>query len=146
MTLVVTPFRPFHLGGSPSATAAIANYMEYEKTGKYCYLKECFAKLDFLVAEDPSRKIIATQASEALARKTIDVYQSVYIKLFIANSVDSIRRHARAEVDPYWVEQSLAFAEKIKEEGLDQDEAEAAGLRVLTPKEAKSANLTIIES
>lgn len=149
MTLNIIPFAPFELGESDLAHIVVENYINYESTNKYECLKFCFANLTYMVTEHPEKKIIATMACDALARKLFDVYNNIYVKFFIANSASSITVRAKLfwmkEINQYWCEQCLLLSKKIEEEGFDPSQAKAAGLAVLGKEEAKASGLLIIK-
>jgi hypothetical protein len=130
MTLVITPFIPFELGETDLAQRAVQSYKKYDQTGEYAILRECFSNIHHLVNLNPSKKFVAIQACEALARTTIDLYQSIYVKFVIANFVCSIRDNAQLGVDPYWAAQCIVKMQLIKADGVDYKKAKEAGLRI----------------
>ena len=132
MTLIIVPFLPFELGESNLAQKVVESYNKYGSTGEYSFLKDCFAYLYHMAANNPKKKIIAAKASEALACKTINVYNDIYIKFFIANSVNSIFSEAQLEASQYWIDQSHLMKKKINEEIFNKPQSKEAGL-VLIP-------------
>ena len=129
MTLTITPFLPFELGESNLARNAVESYKKYEKTGDYSCLKDCFANLFYVEKKCPEKKITAAKASDALARVTVDRYDDIYKKCFIANSADSALMTAKLD-NQFWNNQYKTLADKILEEGMEPLQATEAGFGI----------------
>jgi len=140
MRLTIIPFLPFELGESDQARKVVENYKIYGSNGEYSYLQECFANLNYMVKKNLGNKFVVVNACDALARKTHDIYEDVYVKLFIASSAESIYRQARLEPNLYWTEQCRQHGAMIKEKGVDSVQAAKAGLKEFSSIEEAKKN------
>lgn len=123
------------LGNSKPAKKARKAYQCYEKDHKYSDLTKCFQYLYEIVSLEPYFKNRACFATLNLAKRELNVHESVYKKYYLTNAVTSI--HVRANV-PYpesWSQLQEQFSKAMSDQGFDQNEALKAGLAVLETEE-----------
>lgn len=130
----------FDLGDIPAAQKTIKFYGIYCSSGQYNYLQECFGQLALLALKDPSKKITACKASHTLAYRVFSLYDDLYKKLFIANSVIDIFECSKLEMPKVlrlWVDTQASLLTIIQKLGFDHQAAYVAGLRLFPTNKPK---------